>query len=41
MPAKIGGRKLTKKEHKIWKSVKRKTGSGATATAAVKKWRKK
>ena len=41
MPKQIGGKKLTAKQHRQWKKVHRKTGSGAAATAAVKKSRKK
>jgi hypothetical protein len=39
MPNKLGGKKLTAKEHRQWQHVKRSTGSGAAATAAVKKSR--
>lgn len=41
MPRKLGGKRLTAKEHKQWKHVHRKTGSGAQATAAVNKSRAK
>lgn len=37
MPEKIKGKKLTEKEHRQWKHVYDQTGSGAQATAAVKK----
>lgn len=37
MPDKIKGKKLTRKQHRQWKKVFAKTGSGARATAAVKK----
>lgn len=37
MPKSIGGKKLTPKQHRQWKHVFDKTGSGAAATSAVKK----
>ena len=37
MPKRIGGHKLTAKQHRQWKHVYASTGSGAAATAAVKK----
>jgi len=37
MPAKIGKHKLTAKEHRQWRHVYNRTGSGAQATAAVKR----
>lgn len=37
MPKKIGGKRLTAKQHRQWKKVYNKTGSGAAATAAVKR----
>lgn len=40
MPRKLAGKKLTAKEHRQWKHVMESTGSGAQATAAVKKARK-
>lgn len=40
MPRKLHGKKLTGKEHRQWKHVMRKTGSGAQATQAVKKSRR-
>ena len=41
MPRKLHNRKLTKKEHRIWKAAHAESGSGAIATAAVKKPRAK
>lgn len=41
MPKSLKGRKLTTKEHRQFKHVLRKTGSGAAATAAVQKSRRK
>lgn len=41
MPKTLSGKNLSKKEHEIWKNVKEKTGSGAIATAQIKKRRKK
>jgi hypothetical protein len=41
MSHKLGGKKLSAKEHRQWKHVKRNSGSAAAATAAVKKSRKK
>lgn len=41
MPHKLHGKKLTPKEHRQWKKAHEKTGSGAIATAAVKKSRAK
>ena len=41
MPAKLDGHRLTAKEHRQWKHVHDRTGSGAQATAAVKKSRAK
>lgn len=41
MPRKLKGKKLTKKEHKQWKAAHAESGSGAIATAAVKKSRAK
>ena len=41
MPKTLLGKKLTKKEHEIWKKVKEKTGRGAIATAHIKKLRNK
>ena len=35
MPRKLHGKELTAKEHRQWKHVKAKTGSGAQATGAV------
>ena len=40
MPKKIDGRVLSRKEHRQWKHVYSKTGSGSKATAAVKKGRR-
>ena len=40
MPKKLHGKKLTAAEHRQWKHVHRKTGSGAQATAALKKSRR-
>lgn len=37
MPASIKGKKLTAKQHEQWKKTFEATGSGAIATAAVKK----
>lgn len=37
MPKKIHGKKLTPKQHRQWKHIYDATGSGAQATAAVKK----
>jgi len=37
MPKSINGKKLTPKQHRQWKKVYKKTGSGAAATAAVKR----
>ena len=37
MPKKLGGKRLTPKQHRQWKKVFEKTKSGAKATAAVKK----
>lgn len=37
MPKKIGGKKLSAKEHRAWKDIYRQTGSGAQATGAVKR----
>ena len=41
MPKKLAGKKLTAREHRQWKHVHDSTGSGAAATAAVKKSRRK
>ena len=41
MPKTLNGKKLSAKEHRQWKKVKHRTGSGAAATAAVKKSRRK
>lgn len=41
MPKVINGKKLTKKEHEVWKKVFEETGSGGAATNAVKKMRRK
>jgi hypothetical protein len=35
MPMRLDGRKLSAKEHRLWKHVFEKTGSGAQATGAV------
>jgi len=37
MPKTINGKKLTAAQHRQWKRVYEKTGSGAKATAAVKR----
>jgi hypothetical protein len=37
MPKSINGKKLTPKQHRQWKHVFDSTGSGAAATAVVKK----
>lgn len=39
MPHKLQGKQLTAKEHAQWKAAKASSGSGAVATAAVKKSR--
>lgn len=41
MPKKLGGKKLSVKEERMWKHVYDKTGSGGAATNAVKKARRK
>jgi hypothetical protein len=41
MPKKLHGKRLSAKEHRQWKHVHEKTGSGAQATGAVKKSRRK
>ena len=41
MPRKLDGKRLSKKEEKIWKKVFKKTGKGGIATDAVKKYRRK
>jgi hypothetical protein len=40
MPKKLGGKKLSAKEHRMWEHVHESTGSGAKATAVVRKSRK-
>jgi len=40
MPKSLDGKQLTKKEHKQWKHVYRRTGSAAKATATVKRSRR-
>ncbi len=41
MPKKLAGKKLSKREHRQWRHVHESTGSGAQATAVVKKSRAK
>lgn len=41
MPKRLGGKRLSEKEHRQWKEVHKSTGSGGAATAAVKKSRRK
>lgn len=40
MPQVINGKRLTDKEHRIWKHVFDSTHDGAQATAAVQKYRR-
>jgi hypothetical protein len=39
MPKIIDGKRVTKKEHEIWKGTKKRTGSGGKATNAVRRYR--